>query len=74
MADHQPVACPRCARWATYWYVSDMPQHDYRVKCRYCRIFVAWKSEAQLAIQRTVAEVTVIPLPDPKPTLDAFMR
>jgi len=49
-----------------------MPPHDYRVQCRYCRIFVAWKSEAQLAFQRRVVDVTVIPLPDPGPTLDAF--
>ncbi|EQB11680.1 hypothetical protein [Sphingobium lactosutens] len=72
MADHQPVACSRCGHWAQIWRETDN-QHDYRVECGFCRRYVGWKSEAQLAVQRTVTEVTVITLPDPGPTLDAFM-
>jgi len=72
MADRdRPVACSKCGHWATQWSVSDTV-HDYRVTCGYCRIFAGWKSEAQLAIQRTVVDVNLIPLPDPGPTLDAF--
>jgi hypothetical protein len=68
----QPTVCPRCGRPASEWHVSDVPTHDYRVKCGPCRRFVGWKTEEQLAIQRTIVHVSVIPLREPGPTLDEF--
>lgn len=73
MADRNPpTTCPKCGRFALEWHVSDVPLHDYRVQCGPCRKFAGWKSEAQLAVQRSVAEVKVMPLPEPGPTLDEF--
>lgn len=68
-----PTLCPRCGRPASEWHVSDVPTHDYRVRCGPCRRFVGWKSEDQLLIQRTIADVKVIPLPEAGPTLDEFL-
>ena len=73
MADRDgPTYCRKCGRLALDWHVSEYAMHDYKVRCSYCRTNVGWKTEAQLALQRTLADVRVIPLPGARATLDEF--
>lgn len=67
-----PTYCRKCGQLALEWHVSKYATHDYKVRCGYCRKTVGWKSEVQLAVQRTVADVMVIPLREKGPTLDEF--
>jgi hypothetical protein len=73
MADRdEPTYCRKCGRLALNWHVSEYAMHDYKVRCSFCQSTVGWKTEAQLAVQRSVADVKVIPLPQPGATLDEF--
>jgi len=73
MADRdEPTHCRKCGQLALEWHVSEYAVHDYKVRCSYCRTTVGWKTEAQLAVQRTVADVMVIPLRGAGATLDEF--
>ena len=50
-------------------------QHRYRVVCGYCKTFMKWGTEAELAvIAKGEDEATVVPyrVATPGPTLDEF--
>lgn len=68
----EPTHCRKCGQLALEWRVSEYAMHDYKVRCSYCRTNVGWKTEAQLALQRTLANIRVIPLPGAGATLDEF--
>ena len=67
--------CPCPVAKTTWKEEPPYIQHRYRVVCGYCKKFVKWGTEAELAITaKGEEEATVVPysVPAPGPTLDEF--